>query len=195
MYANWDPIQVRGQLRLCLPGVLQSFQGTSLFDPATKQITDLLQKYPPLANYDENASESLPPQQVNALNTLDVLEVSLSLLSTEDTTAVLVYFKTLLELNQSFVSTRIVDSLYRLCLDPSADYCPELLFDLVLSTCLSVTQHKMRPIPRATAGLLSIGVTKVYSHNRKFCELNLPIVFDTLKGMQLFCPPYNTSYN
>nr|XP_011460742.1 PREDICTED: uncharacterized protein LOC101313934 isoform X2 [Fragaria vesca subsp. vesca] len=103
-----DGFKVRIQLRLCLPDVLRSFQGTLLFAPATKQITDLLSKYPPLVDCDENASASVCSQQAKALGTLDVLKVSLSLLSADDRTAVLVYYKTLLELNQFFVTTRIV---------------------------------------------------------------------------------------
>ncbi|XP_004288984.1 PREDICTED: uncharacterized protein LOC101313649 [Fragaria vesca subsp. vesca] len=175
------PKQVRSQLCLCLPDVLRSFQGTPLFAPATKQITDLLNKYPPLVDCDENASASVRSQQAKALGSLHVVKVPLSLLSADDRTAVLVYFKTLLELNQFFVTAPIIDGLYRLCLDPSAYVSPELLLDLVLSLCLLVTQDNLMCIPVTTAGFLSIGLTRVYSFNRKVCEINLPIVFDALK--------------
>ncbi|XP_050372180.1 uncharacterized protein LOC126790091 [Argentina anserina] len=177
--ANFDGFRVREQLHACLADVLQSFQGTPLLYLATKQITDLLNKYPLLVNYDENTSESVPSQEEKALFTLEVVNVSLSLLSTEDRTAVLVYYKSLLELNKFDVTSRISDGLYRLCLDPSADHSPQLLLDIVLSLCLFVTQHKI--IPRTIASFLSAGVTKVYSYDRKMCEVNLPIVFDALK--------------
>ncbi|XP_062010728.1 uncharacterized protein LOC133727119 isoform X1 [Rosa rugosa] len=179
--ATIKALEVRTQLCLCLPDVLQRFQGTPLFDPAIKKITDLLNKYPPLGNHDVKASASVLSQKEKAWFTLDVVKVSLCLMSTEDRTAVLIYFKSLLELNQFPVTARIVDCLYGLCLDPSADVSPELLLDLIRSICLSVTQHKMMYIPETAAGLLSIGVAKVYSFNQKICKTNLPIVFDALK--------------
>nr|XP_011460725.1 PREDICTED: uncharacterized protein LOC101313649 isoform X2 [Fragaria vesca subsp. vesca] len=145
-----DGLKVRSQLCLCLPDVLRSFQGTPLFAPATKQITDLLNKYPPLVDCDENASASVRSQQAKALGSLHVVKVPLSLLSADDRTAVLVYFKTLLELNQFFVTAPIIDD-------------------------------NLMCIPVTTAGFLSIGLTRVYSFNRKVCEINLPIVFDALK--------------
>ncbi|PRQ47012.1 hypothetical protein RchiOBHm_Chr2g0095131 [Rosa chinensis] len=174
-------IEVREQAGLCVHDTLQSFRGTPLFGPASKTITDLLMKkyLPPRVESNTDGVNRI--NQLKAMYTLNLVMLCLGAMSTEDRTAVLVYFKDLLELHHTYVTRLITDALYRLCLHPSSpDVDLELLLDLICSICLSVSQHKMNFIMKTIAGLLNFGVPKVYSLNKEICKIKLPIMFDAL---------------
>ncbi|KAM5547225.1 hypothetical protein ABKV19_001632 [Rosa sericea] len=174
-------IEVREQAGLCVHDTLQSFRGTPLFGPASKTITDLLMKkyLPPRAESNTDGVNSI--DQLKAIHTLNLVVLCLGAMSTEDRTAVLVYFKDLLELHHTYVTRLITDVLYRFCLNPpSPDVDLELLLHLICSICLSVSQHKTNYIMKTIAGLLNFGVPKVYSLNKQICKIKLPIMFDAL---------------
>ncbi|PRQ46998.1 hypothetical protein RchiOBHm_Chr2g0094991 [Rosa chinensis] len=165
--------------------VLQCFQGTPLLDPASKQIAHLLNKYPPpqQAIQPDICKESQVVQRkvFKAVLALDAVAVLLPVMSTQDRTAVLFYYKTLFELQQGYVTFRIINGVHRVCLNPSPDVSPELLLDLICSICHSVSKHETHYIVKNISELLATGVAKVYSLNRKICETKLPVVFDALK--------------
>lgn len=181
---------MRDQACSCLHDILQTFQATPLLDPASNKITHLLNKYPPQRIQTDTYQDSafVVRQRQKSVYTLDVVAVTLPLMSTEDRNAVLLYYKTLFHLQECYVTFRIIDGLHRLCLNPSLDVPHDLLLDLICSICDSVSQHKTTYITETISVLLRIGVARVYSLNRQSCEIKLPIVFDALKGIHLFLP-------
>ncbi|XP_062010721.1 uncharacterized protein LOC133727111 [Rosa rugosa] len=180
-FAYVSSIEVREQAGLCVHDTLQNFRGTPLFGPASKTITDLLMKKYPPPRVESNTDGVNSIEQRKAMHTLNLVMLSLGAMSTEDRTAVLVYFKDLLELHHTYVTRHITDALYRFCLNPSSpDVDLELLLDLICSICLSVSQHKTNYIMKTIAGLLNFGVPKVYSLNKQICKIKLPIMFDAL---------------
>ncbi|XP_008242162.1 PREDICTED: RRP12-like protein [Prunus mume] len=112
------------------------------------------------------------------------IEECLFLLSINYKTAVLKYYKTLLELHQPLVTKRITDSLNILCLNPTTDVSPEVLLDLLCSLALSVSTNKTSADGMTfTARLLGTGMAEVYSLNRQICVVKLPTVFNALRDV------------
>lgn len=169
---------------MCIRDVLQCFKGTPALAPASEAITNAFEKFLLLAggsNTDASADGPKGAQQV--LYVLDGLKECLPLMSTKCLTAILKYYKTLLELRQPVVTRRVTDSLNVVCLHPSLEVSAEPLLDLLCSLALYASANETSADNMTfTARLLDVGMTKVYSLNRQICVIKLPIVFSTLKG-------------
>ncbi|BBH08124.1 ARM repeat superfamily protein [Prunus dulcis] len=169
--------KVRRQSHLCLRDVLQSFQGTTLLAPASEGFLLLA------GGSNPDAGEG-PKEAQEVLYVLDALKECLFLMSINYKTAVLKYYKTLLELHQPLVTKRITDSLNILCLNPTTDVSPEVLLDLLCSLALSVSTNETSADGMTfTACLLGTGMAKVYSLNRQICVVKLPTVFNALRDV------------
>ncbi|BFG39488.1 hypothetical protein CerSpe_257610 [Prunus speciosa] len=177
-------LKVRRQSHLCLRDVLQSFQGTPLLAPASEGVTNLFERFLLLAGgSNADAGEGSKGAQ-EVLYVLDALKECLFLMSINYKTAILKYYKTLLELHQPLVTKRITDSLNILCLNPTTDVSPEVLLDLLCSLALSVSTNETSADGMTfTARLLGTGMAKVYSLNRQICVVKLPTVFNALRDV------------
>ncbi|PQQ15272.1 RRP12-like protein [Prunus yedoensis var. nudiflora] len=176
--------KVRRQSHLCLRDVLQSFQGTPLLAPASEAVTNLFERFLLLAGGSNADAGEGPKGAQEVLYVLDALKECLFLMSINYKTAILKYYKTLLELHQPLVTKRITDSLNILCLNPTTDVSPEVLLDLLCSLALSVSTNKTSADGMTfTARLLGTGMAKVYSLNRQICVVKLPTVFNALRDV------------
>ncbi|KAL6277373.1 hypothetical protein ACE6H2_020974 [Prunus campanulata] len=176
--------KVRRQSHLCLRDVLQSFQGTPLLSPASEAVTNLFERFLLLAGGSNADAGEGPKGAQEVLYVSDALKECLFHMSIKYKTAVLKYYKTLLELQQPLVTKRITDSLNILCLNPSTDVSPEVLLDLLCSLALSVSTNETSVDGMTVkARLLGNGMAKVYSLNRQICVVKLPIVFIALRDV------------
>ncbi|KAH0970908.1 hypothetical protein GBA52_023064 [Prunus armeniaca] len=176
--------KVRRQSHLCLRDVLQSFQGTPLLAPASEGVTNLFERFLLLAGGSNPDAGEGPKGAQEVLYVLDALKECLFLMSINYKTAVLKYYKTLLELHQPLVTKRITDSLNILCLNPTTDVSPEVLLDLLCSLALSVSTNETSADGMTfTARLLGTGMAEVYSLNRQICVVKLPTVFNALRDV------------
>lgn len=175
---------MRRQSHSCIRDTLLNFQGTPALAPASEAITNSFEKFLLLAGGSNAvASTDGPKGAQHVLYILDALKECLPLLSIKCVTAILKYFKTLLELRQPVVTRRVTDSLKVVCLHPGLQVPAEPLLDLLCSLALyASTNETSADNMTFTASLLDVGMKKVYSLNRQICVVKLPIVFSTLKG-------------
>lgn len=178
-------IKVRRQSHSCIRDTLLNFQGTPALAPASEAITNSFEKFLLLAGGSNAvASTDGPKGAQHVLYILDALKECLPLLSFKCVTAILKYFKTLLELRQPVVTRRVTDSLKVICLHPGLQVPAEPLLDLLCSLALyASTNETSADNMTFTASLLDVGMKKVYSLNRQICVVKLPIVFSTLKDI------------
>ncbi|KAH8505512.1 hypothetical protein H0E87_012659 [Populus deltoides] len=177
-------IKVRRQSHSCIRDTLLNFQGTPALAPASEAITNSFEKFLLLAGGSNVASTDGPKGAQHVLYILDALKECLPLLSIKCVTAILKYFKTLLELRQPVVTRRVTDSLKVVCLHPGLQVPAEPLLDLLCSLALyASTNETSADNMTFTASLLDVGMKKVYSLNRQICVVKLPIVFSTLKDI------------
>ncbi|ONH97380.1 hypothetical protein PRUPE_7G186700 [Prunus persica] len=152
--------------------------------PASEGVTNLFERFLLLAGGSNPDAGEGPKGAQEVLYVLDALKECLFLMSINYKTAVLKYYKTLLELHQPLVTKRITDSLNILCLNPTTDVSPEVLLDLLCSLALSVSTNETSADGMTfTARLLGTGMAKVYSLNRKICVVKLPTVFNAVRDV------------
>ncbi|KAG4136596.1 hypothetical protein ERO13_D07G016300v2 [Gossypium hirsutum] len=176
--------KVRRQSHLCIRDVLQSLRGTPVLAPASEAISNLFERFLLLAGgSNANSSEGVKGAQ-EVLYVLDALKDSLPLMSMKYMTTILKYYKTLLELRQPLVTRRVTDSLNVVCTYPNIEVSAEALLDLLSFLAVSVSASEASPVSLTfNARLLSSGMMKVQSLNRKLCVIKLPIVFSALKDI------------
>ncbi|KAH7851218.1 hypothetical protein Vadar_008734 [Vaccinium darrowii] len=180
-YVTDDHPKVRRQAHICLRDVLFSFQGTGVLAPASEAISNILKRFMLLAGGSSASASEGPKGAQEILYVLDALKDCLPLLSSRFSTSILTYFKSLLELQRPVVSRRIANSLNALCLHPNSEVSPEVLLDLLCSLGLSISANEISADDMTfTAGLLNVGMSKIYALNRKICVIKLPLVFSAL---------------
>lgn len=174
--------KVRKQAHLCLRDVLQSFQGTSVLAPASEGVSNVFERFLLLAGGSKPDSGEGPQGVHEVLYVLDALKDCLPLLSLKYMTTILKYYKTLLDLHQPLVDKRITSSLYVVCAHPTKEVPAEVMVDLLSSVALSASSDETSAVALTfDARLLSVGMVKVYSINRKLCVVKLPVIFNALK--------------
>ncbi|KAK6944710.1 putative domain NUC173 [Dillenia turbinata] len=173
--------KVRRQAHLSLHDVLQSFQNSSVLEPASVGIMNIFERFLLLAGGSNATTSEGSKGAQNVLYVLDGLKDCLPLMSQKFATSTLKYFKTLLELRQPLVTRRITNCLNVFCLHPTLDISPEALLDLLCLLAHLVSSNETSPDSMTfTARLLDAGMRKIYSLNREICAAKLPIVFNAL---------------
>ncbi|KAF6160901.1 hypothetical protein GIB67_025436 [Kingdonia uniflora] len=178
-FINDSRPKVRNVSHSCLEGVLQNYQKSSVLIPMSQGIRKTFERFLLLAG----GSNSKDGAQ-GILDTLDALKMCLPLMSMHSVTPILKNYKSLLELRQPLVTTRISDSLNQLCISSNSEVAPDVLLDLFssLMSPLSLTQMNGDTMT-FNARLLDVGIRKVYSLNRQICVVKLPAVFSALGEM------------
>ncbi|KAK6941256.1 putative domain NUC173 [Dillenia turbinata] len=173
--------KVRRQAHLSLHDVLQSFQNSSVLEPASVGIMNVFERFLLLAGGSNATTSEGPKGAQNVLYVLDGLKDCLPLMSLKSATSTLKYFKALLELRQPLVTRRLTNCLNVICLHPTLDVSPEALLDLLCLLAHLVSSNETSPDSMTfTARLLDAGMRKIYSLNREICAAKLPIVFNAL---------------
>ncbi|KAJ4827707.1 hypothetical protein Tsubulata_029798 [Turnera subulata] len=181
--------KVRKQSHECIRDMLQAFRGTSALAPASEGVVKTFERFLLLAggssaaNADANGSEGAKGAQ-QVLCILEAFKECLPLMSMKYATAVLKYYKTLLELRQPVVTRRVTDSLNVVFLNPSSDVSAEALLDLLCILALHASTNETSADNLTfTARLLDAGMRKVFGLNRQICVVKLPVVFSALKDI------------
>lgn len=157
---------------------MQGFQNTPVLSPASEAIASTFERFLLLAGgTNTNTKEGSRAQEV--LYVLDCLKDTLPLMSVKFSTKILIYFKSLLDMNQSAATRRITDALYLLCIQPTVEVSAEHLMALLSSLATSTSPDQMSGDNLTfTARLLDSGMKKVFSLNRQTCVVKLPLVFN-----------------
>ncbi|KAL5708035.1 hypothetical protein ACHQM5_018873 [Ranunculus cassubicifolius] len=174
-------VKVRKQSHSCLHAVLRSFQRSASLAPASEVISTIFERYFLLLDEGlKHADPGCPKEAEEFIYVLDALRDGLHLMSINAVSRIMKYFELLLKWRQSFVTSRITDSLHVLCLSPTSEVDPKVLRDLLCTIAESVSQNENVDCMSFTARLLDIGTRKVYSLNRDVCMSRLHIVFHAL---------------
>ncbi|KZV18259.1 hypothetical protein F511_34072 [Dorcoceras hygrometricum] len=180
--------KVRKQSQSCLHDILKYFQFAPglapLLTPASEGITNIFERFLLLAGGSKtNTSEGSQGAQ-EVLYVLDALKSCLPYMSSKFLNNILKYFKSLLELRQPVVTSRITDGLNALCLSSTSDVSGEILLDLLCSLATSLSSNESSADDMTfTARLLETGMKRVYLLNRQICVVKLPVVFNALKDV------------
>ncbi|XP_073032157.1 uncharacterized protein [Primulina eburnea] len=187
-YITDDRPKVRKQSQSCLHDVLEYFRlapGLApLLTPASEGITNIFERFLLLAGGSKtNTSEGSKGAQ-EVLYVLDALKSCLPYMSSKSSNIVLKYFKSLLDLRQPMVTSRITNCLNALCLSSTGEVSGEVLLDLLCSLATSLSSNESSADDMTfTARLLETGMKRVYLLNRQICVVKLPVVFNALKDV------------
>lgn len=162
---------------------MHGFQNTPVLSPASEATASTFERFLLLAGgSNSDTKEGSRAQEV--LYVLDCLKDTLPLMSVKFSTKILVYFKSLLDMNQSAATRRIADALYLLCIQPTVEVSAEHLMVLLSVIATSVSPDQISGDNLTfTARLLDSGMKKVFSLNRQTCVVKLPLVFNVFKDI------------
>ncbi|KAL3637285.1 hypothetical protein CASFOL_019584 [Castilleja foliolosa] len=183
-----DRPKVRKQLHTCLREILEYFQLAPalkpLLVPAGEAIKNVLERFLLIAGESNSTISEGPRAAQEVLYILDALQIWLPYMSSNYTTTILKYFKSLLELRYPIVTRRIDDGLNALCLHSAGEISAEALLELLCSLTTSFSPDDSSADSMTfTARLLDTEMKKVYLFNRLICVIKLTVVFNSLKDI------------